>query len=700
MNNHAVIYFPKRYLDIIFFAMAICTLFFTKAVFAEQYKLKLFLDLSEFNQADTDAVWLDPLISPTNGGFFVAQDNGLIYLTGKDGKINRETILDLSQMVNNSAFTSLTAITLHPSFMRPEQPGYATLYTAHTTDFSPQKNNNRLTLDDADIDFSFETVITAWQYDFDDQKIDQQTQREVLRIPIKNLDMAIQQLTFDPYQKSWSADYGQLHFSLKYENELKDHPLYSGAILRIYPLVFGARNYTVPRTNPFIKDPKINNEIVVLGGQNINHFFWAKNNHGVIFIQHNNIEEYRLSKAKVGDNLLNPSQSHLLWQQTSAMSSMLLYQGRNFLSLRNKMVFFKLLDNQWYLSSLALMPLNNDLPVFEKLIAREALSPNSHLNIHQDNRGEIILFDNHKSKMYSLQSTHSNETEVNISPSNISPVSSTNYVLYISVLAGLSIFLIFVYRKKIVQKGPISLLNKNLVRFQYQPTTQTILLFRASQKKAQKTLSIVDVLRCEILLNNNVINIINDQPDNAISNQTEVDIRDLFVDEHSNKMLDEQSRRIEMILSNKDNSYTVCLYLRKGSSRLTAYKYYEVIDMLIDLCWVISKRINPGATEARLIPVVAKAAASIRPRVVPQLRKDGNIVDIYQPVKSIATSKKSEKIQARDSINVDTPMLQATHQTKVVDALEKLASLHQKGHLSNEEFTLAKTKLLQNILDN
>lgn len=697
MNNYAARYFQKKYLRFIF--LAICAFIFAKAVSAEQYKLNVIIDLSEFDQALTDAKWLAPLISPTNGGFFIAQDNGLIYLAGNDGIVNPETILNLPEMVNNPAFISLTAITLHPSFMLPEQPGYATLYTAHTTEFSQQKNNNRLTVYDAGIDFSFETVITAWQYDFDDQKIDQQTQREVIRIPIKNLNTAIQQLTFDPHQKPWSADYGQLYFSLKYEKELKNNPLYSGVILRIYPLLFGARNFTVPQNNPFIKSPKINNEIVISGGQNIKRFFWAKNNHEAIFIQHNNVEKYWLSKAKVGDDLLQQPQSTLLWQQPSARSSMLLYQGRKFFKLINKIVFLKLLDNQWYLSSLPLMPLNNDSPIYEKLVTKEALSPNADLNIHQDNQGEIILFDNHNSKMYSLQSTHLNEIDVNVPPSD-SSAGSTNYVLYIILLAGLPLCLIFVYYKTTDQKDPVSLLNGDNVHFQYQPTTQTILLFRANQKKAHKILSIFDILHCEVLLNNNVINIIDNQPQNAISNKIEEDIRDIFTEEHRHKMLDEQSRRIEMILSDKDNSYTVCLYLRKGYNRLTGSKYYEVIDMLIDLCWVISKRINPGSTETRLITVFAKAAASVRPTVIRQAIKDDNIVDIHHPVKFIATGKKSEMIQERDNTNGEVPMVLVTHQTKVVDALEKLASLHQQGHLTNEEFTLAKTKLLQNILGN
>jgi hypothetical protein len=576
-------------------------------------------------------------------------------------------------------------MTLHPSFTRPQKPGYATLYTAHTTEFDPQKINNRLTLKDTNIVFAFETVITAWQYDFDQQKIDAQTQREVLRIPIKTQDGAIQQLTFDPYQKSWNADYGQLYFSLKYINELKEHPLYSGVVLRISPLMFGARNYTVPETNPFVKEPQINNEIVVMGGQNVEHFFWAKNEHTSIFIQHNNSEQHRLSKAKVGEDLLTQSQSNVLWQQPTTMSSMLLYQGRNFLSLRNKMVFFTLLDNQWSLTSLALASVSNESPTFEKLIFTDALSTSSHLNIQQDNQAEIILFDNHKSRLYSLQSTNSKVAEDSVSESNTTTLKTNSFVLYISLLAVLLLFLVFINRKKAVHKLATHALDKSYVRFEYESITQTILLFRADKKKVHKTLALDNITRCEVCLNNNVIKIIDEQLQNVISNQNEAEIREFFTKLRNDKMLDEQTRRIEIVLSDKDHSYTVCLYLRKGSNRVTGITYHEVIDILIDLCWIISKRINPLVTEERLIHKVAFSRGYVsipdRRTAIRQPKKQDDNQSISEPASPKTTTPK--------------PTDQTIQQTQVVDALDKLVNLHQQGYLTDEEFSLAKAKLLQ-----
>jgi hypothetical protein len=73
----------------------------------------------------------------------------------------------------------------------------------------------------------------------------------------------------------------------------------------------------------------------------------------------------------------------------------------DFISLGDKMVSFKRLNNRWHLSSLAATPLNDELLIFEGIISKYLLSSTSDLNIYQKNKGEIILFDNNK-----LRCTH------------------------------------------------------------------------------------------------------------------------------------------------------------------------------------------------------------------------------------------------------------------------------------------------------
>ena len=494
MDDLAVMNLYRKYLRILFFAMAMCALPVTTIVFATPYQLKLIADLSEFNDTSTDVIWLQPLTSPIDDGFFVAQNNGSIYFAGKDGTINHEVVLNLQSSANTPGFISLTAMTLHPSFTMPERPGYATFYTAHTTEFEQAQNHNRLTLNDPNIHFAFETVITAWKYDFEKQQIDLQTQREILRIPLQSTDNGIYQLSFSPYLKVWNADYGQLYFSLTNIPELQGHALYSGAILRIYPQLFGARNYTVSRANPFVKNPKINNEIVVLGTQNIERFFWAKNSHGMIFIQHNNSEQHWLSKAEIGDDLLQQTESDNLWQQPHTKSAMLFYQGRDFLNLRNKMVFFTLTAKQWHLSSLALDDLSHDSPTFEVIIATPEISSHAKLHVYQDQTDEIIVFDEHHSRLYSLQSTNEKANTAGASNSNLSDFESKNYVWITALVVFLLALFIFIKRKPAGHKQAINLLNKTYVRFEYDLIQQTILLFRANKSKEHQSLGIEDII--------------------------------------------------------------------------------------------------------------------------------------------------------------------------------------------------------------
>lgn len=701
MDDLAGMDFYTKHLRILFVAMALGALPVTKIVLAEQYQLQHIADLTEFNDPSNDAVWLQPLASPIDDGFFVAQDNGVIYRLGNEGKeeegsknnpVKPEIVLNLPLSVNSPDFISLSAMTLHPSFTLPERLGYATFYTAHTTEFALGKNNNRLTLNDPSIHFAFETVITAWKYDFDKQKIDLPSQREILRIPIMSNDSGIQQMSFSPYVKVWNADYGQLHFSLNSINELNGHALYSGAILRIYPQMFGARNYTVSRANPFVKKTKINNEIVVIGGEDIGRFFWAKNSHESIFIQHNNGQQHWLSKTVMGDDLSKQAQSDYLWKQANTMSSMLFYQGRNFLNLRNKMLFFTQTEQQLHLTSLALERVSDDTPISEEIITTEAVSTHSELNIYQGHKDEIIVFDNHNSRLYSLQSTNKKVNEASASSSSSRVSQSNYYVLFSCLLAALLILYMFIKRNKGAHKLAIQTLNKTYVRFEYDLIKQTILLFRANKGKEHQSLSIENVIRCEVLFNSKVINTFDSEPQNIISNQIDAEIRDFLTQAESDKMLEEQTRQIEIILSDQKASHTICLYLRKGNTRVTGKSYSEVVDMLIELCWIISKRLNPLVTESRIIPV----AAFSRPNYAHSAK---------QPVSPPPTQQdNSHEELATAEVDAAKPVAQTTGEIDVVDvvnvvdvveALDKLVDLHKQGYLSDEEFSLAKNKLLQ-----
>ena len=196
--------------------------------------------------------------------------------------------------------------------------------------------------------------------------------------------------------------------------------------------------------------------------------------------------------------------------------------------------------------------------------------------------------------------------------------------------------------------------------------------------------------RCEISLNNHVINVFDEKPENAISNQIDTEIRAFLTKSETDKMLDEQTRTVEIILTDQKGSYTICLYLRKGNTRVTGKSYSEVVDTLIELCWIISKRLNPLVTETRVIPTTAFSRANFAmsaqqpsplPDPAPSTKHDDPDEELATP--KVAVQKTLEVPQEKVAV-VD-----------VVDALDKLVDLHKKGYLSDAEFSLAKTKLLQ-----
>ncbi|MEP1446793.1 MAG: SHOCT domain-containing protein [Paraglaciecola sp.] len=662
--------------------------FITNTVQAEEYQIELLADFSHLNQTSNDTQWLNPLAGVIDDEYFLAQDNGIVYLirTGESNKQN--AILNIS--IHNPSFISLSAISLHPSFSLPEEPGYATFYTAHTVKFSPEKFANRVAVEGSSLAFGYESVITAWTYDFEKHQLDPKTQREVLRIPIPSPNHGIQQLKFEPYLKPWNANYGLLYFSLKYVEQLKEYPLYSGGILRISPLIFGARNYTVSQTNPFLKTPEINDEIVVMGGHDITHFFWAKYSHESIFIHHYIDKQHWLSKSRIGVNLQEQSLSDNLWLSPNEISSSILYQGRKFLSLRNKMVFFTQHKNQWQLNSIGLDSLNIETPTIEKVIGSEQIPTNSHLIIHQNNHNEIVIFDTIQSKLYLLQPTNVTVIDEKSPEPDLQDLGSKYVILLVLLLAVLGVAFIYTFRKNAAYKRAIYPLDKGYVRFEYELRKETVHLFKIKQKKAHKTLHVKEISRCEILLNNQSIRVFDEQPGNAISNRLEEDIRNLFTKEHDKKMQEDQTRQIEVILSDSNGSYTICLYLRKGNNRVTGNKYFNTVDIVLDLCWMVSKHIN-SFTETRAITKVPFS----RPNLEDPTRHVRKQQSDHPIKKEQPASQPSEPEDSAPTIQESPAATAEKQQTDVVDALEKLVKLHAQGHLTDEEFSLAKSNLLQ-----
>ena len=200
---------------------------------------------------------------------------------------------------------------------------------------------------------------------------------------------------------------------------------------------------------------------------------------------------------------------------------MLLYQGRNILNLRNRLVYFTLINDRWHLTSRTIDSISGESSVFDGLIESDSLAADAQLRIHQDNQGEIILFDNQKSRMYSILLGDLQQQDID-TPITHSPTTGTNNtVLYIALLIVAGVILVVLVRKKSGQGIPKNSLANEYVRFRYEPTTHNLLLYKSQRTNDHKTIAIKDVTGCELLLNGKVINTVDAQSQHMFNNQIE-----------------------------------------------------------------------------------------------------------------------------------------------------------------------------------
>ncbi|MCF2947087.1 hypothetical protein L0668_03145 [Paraglaciecola aquimarina] len=637
--------------------------------------MNLIYDVSQYEGVNQVDGWLDPQINLNNeNSFFFAHQSGRIYYSGKSEGYHNSEILNLPQALKDDGFMSLTSFVLHPSFTRPEDPDYATLFTTHTSKYFQANIQNRLTIDGTNIPFTYETIITAWRYNFQYQTIDPESAREVLRIPIVSKEQAIQTMKFKSDNKPWSRDFGLLYFSLNSLNDYAHIPIYSGAILRINPKKFGARNYLIPPNNPFIKDPSVDDEIVFMGAKHIENFYWAKSDNASIFINHKNAKNYSVSEVMYGDDWRSKPQINPQWDLDELMPATLYYTGRKFLELKDKLLFVTLVDNSWHVNARSVLDINQDFSVFEVVNIEQEPLKTANLSLIQGKLDDIFIFDRSKSTLHRLTS-YSQVIDINETKDEKADHGNViKYFVIVFVFLPL-VFFTYIYFGKTAKERAFRQYVKRVIRFKYNSNTQIVLLFKGNKKECYKQIPISDINRCEVLLNGTIIGLVDNQLKKLFSNQKEDEIREIFSTEHFSNMVDDKMRKIELVVHLNAQTHTLCVYLRKGKNRVTSTKYFESVEIVLDLFWDLSKHFNPKETEARDFQAPIEVAQGYR----------------HVPIKSEPSESKNGEYV--DSTLSETNDL--TEQPDLVQAIDKLVNLHKQGYLSDKEFSQAKAKLFK-----
>jgi hypothetical protein len=676
----------------------VCSLNALSAI-AEEYQLEVLAQLPTLSGANNIAIIPLPIESNKKNQYLIANETGELSILNGSERLSL-TRLPLSDQTANQQ-VRLTALVLHPSFSLADQTGYQTFFTAH---IEPTKTNNnfaRLTLLENPTPLPFDAVITQWQYDNTAPKIiDVKQRREVLRIAVPTATHQIQKIAFNPYNKAWHDDYGLLHIALSesktFDVSTKKAPLYSGVILRINPKRFGLRNYRVPSSNPFVKTSDINNEIFILGAENIKSFSWSKEYYDALLIQHIHDGAHKVAVAKKGTDWREAYQNKLVFPlklNQAKNAKILQYRGRKLKTLVGSILYLSKDKLGWQLAKLNTAFIGSkvkDKTAVEIVepFNNEELPLGNKVSLLFDHAGEPLLLDSTKKQLLSIN-THQLVTENNNNVEIETAQDEHPSSIYDKLLLGLFTLILaaIFYRLRPKSNTAEAKLRSQFARFELDDTQTTLSLYKRHQTEIDRQLAIADIVKSEVFLNDKNVNKDHDH-DHGYSEQRENQIRLSFFQAHRQKLIEDEIRQVNLSLTDKNaKTHIVCLYLRKGNQRLTKEKYLDTLETIIDWNWFIASQLNPEATEIRKAKVpVAKSVV----QNIPSKPQENSVI------------KQEQEIVKPNSLKKTSAELHdiAEHDSELINALDKLVNLKQQGFLTDEEFSLAKAKILLDMTSN
>lgn len=699
------------------YLLAISLIFIHSIVFAQSndFSLGQISQLSNAQQSQWQQIFPHP---SRQGDYFAFNNQGQLYLITSQESNSEHLLIDLNSNANTAQVKRFTAFTLHPNFNLKDQKGFATFYTAHVEQAKKNRNQARLSERSAKADFSFDAVLTQWQLSLANlKKLDSANKREVLRIALTSQSKGINQLAFNPYIKSWNENFGLLYLALSATKDLQAYPLYSGAILRINPKKYGLRNYSIPNTNPFLRHNNINDAIYTLGNQDIQQFVWPNKNNEQLLISHQYQEsdtlQQRLSLSSAGDDWRNRAPAKSLYKSMLTLNeqSMLVYRGRNTPSLLNKLLLVQNTHNGWQLFSLASLDnqaSNKLLPPQLEWQFSQHIPKESSLTLHADANGELLFFNGNDSAIYQLHQHNK--------LSNSTTDQQANTSLMVSIVLAIFVLIFWYFAAKAIKKkhSAKTLVRKQYATISHDDKNHALTLYRRHEKTNGVDIKLSNIRACQVLLGDNCLVEVNSELAFGFDNELEHQLRDTLKKEHADKMIEGKVRRLSLVLTDHEKqNYITCLYLRKGNNRITKKSYFEVVDDLVEWCWLIAQNITPEQTGKRdKKPKISaeevalyqhrthdetplhKQAAAIRPATHPEPKIKPAVQEntIQENAKEAATAANTEA-------EPSSKQHSSKEDTELVIALEKLVKLQQQGFLSADEFAQAKAKLLKNLID-
>jgi len=661
----------------------------------QAFSFSPYIDLS--SQGLINKSWLDPIANPTQENeLFLIESAGKIYRASGQ-KVEPIPMFDFAAHLKEHTPERFTAVTLHPNFHMLDQQGSQTLYTAHIELFNAQSTNDRLSGADSNINYTHDAVVLEWK--IDDSKVNDikfSQVREVMRIGTTSADINIKQLAFNSLLKSWDNNFGLLFVAINYDETLAEEPLYSGAVLRINPQKFGTINYSIPQNNPFISQQDINDEIVILGAQNVSKIVWTKYTKSNILLTHEYNNQASISLTALGNNFLATPPINTIYNTTAQASDLAsqYYNGRKLSRLRNKFVVLNHNEKNWQLESVSVnQPLKTKT---ELVLSTNDFIPSSKLSLYIPRENEVLMWDQTKAIIYKLVANiTTSSAPIDLVSDNASEKELTSSDMFFRVLLGIGILIIslllFLIAKKYQNSKTKILLRSNYARFRFDTESNKISLFKRHQTAVDRVISIDDIISSEVFLNGKFIGEVNSQENKHCSNDLDKEMRRLFEEEHRHKMLDRKIRKIDVkIITQKNEEVLVCAYLREGNQRLTRETFHTVIEYVLDWQWHLSYHLyKDGTPERAPKPLQKKSKSRIIKKKVTQPVTVEQPITVNQPT-ATPNTKKQVSVTTKPEIK---PLVE-NDKHHLINSLDKLIEYKEKGLLTDDEFIAAKNRVL------
>lgn len=623
--------------------------------------------------------WITTLANPKRPSeLWAFNKKGQLHVLSS-GTFDTRKVLELNENIKN--LYHFESIALHPNFLQTSQPGYLAFYTTHI-----EANSNhraRRAYSESDRDFDFDIVLMEWKLATPTSFSLDQAGREILRLaaPTPN---AISYLGFNDQHKPWHESFGLLHFLIKGQENLHQHPLYSGSLHRLNPLPFGLKQYTVPKDNPFITDPSLAKSTLTTGlGEAVN-IHWSKDFETSALLEiavkdklnQSKVKftvDYRKSEAKI--DALNS-------QSLGIRSNSVMYRGGFLKQQRNALLYLNK-NKHWQLTSLSAEP--GATPDILWVIDDSLISDSNSLSLQYLLRtDQLLIIDNDNKTITELQLKTSGVEKAPVH----SPQESTNNNL-IYVLLGLlvAVFGYYFTTRRSKLESIKKMLHKQFAKFQLSSDGTSLSLYQRHQDTASNVIPVSEIVAAHLYLDNHECKYFDVTNKIGMRNQDEKDLRRTFADIKRHKMTDDRTREVHLSLVTAKEVYKGCIYLRKGNQRLTKAKYEEILEQSIDLIWHLSAKNLSSLTEKREHVSTVKENSVARKLSSPSIKK---------PVIKANPVKSNSEVESKPKEAVEATSVKQDHD--IVDALDKLAQMKQKGLLTEQEFAEAKAKLLNKIV--